>query len=103
MAIDTAKHRRSVCDYAGCHRARLYYTGWSLPNNTVRWGNVCGTHDRLIGRRNLSRMHPSLKRQDIVRLDTALDVAANADMTDPEFKALLEARGLADCLEAVAY
>jgi len=40
------------CEYPGCNRKAKYFTGW-LENGEKKFGYVCATHDKELGRKNL--------------------------------------------------
>lgn len=43
------------CEYYGCNRRAKYFMGWSSDNGEKKFGFVCPTHDKELGRSNLMR------------------------------------------------
>ena len=43
---------KSRCQYHGCKRSASYYMSWKEPDGK-RFGYVCASHDRMLGRKNL--------------------------------------------------
>ena len=44
-----------VCQYHECKRPAQFNMGWRNENGKLHWGYVCATHDRELGRTNLSK------------------------------------------------
>jgi len=45
--------KRDRCEIGDCRKETLYQIGYNDVNGISIWSQVCGTHDREIGRRNL--------------------------------------------------
>jgi len=40
------------CQFKHCNRKAAYFIGWSTSDGK-KWGMVCATHDKELGRKNL--------------------------------------------------
>lgn len=40
------------CEYRGCKHGANYFMGWD-ENGVKKFGYVCATHDKVLGRKNL--------------------------------------------------
>lgn len=56
------------CVLEECTRLGSYYIGWE-EHGIKRYGKVCATHDRQIGRENLAGWKPWMKKQKILDWD----------------------------------
>ena len=44
------------CEYPGCKpKTAQYFMGWEDEEGNKHWGMVCASHDKLLGRRNLTK------------------------------------------------
>ncbi len=57
------------CSYPGCSRQASYYMSW-LEDDVKRFGYVCATHDRVLGRQNL--VASGMTAAEAVRFDIEL-------------------------------
>ena len=52
MVNPSKQNRTPRCSYPGCSREANYYMSWTIADSKC-FGNVCATHDRILGRQNL--------------------------------------------------
>lgn len=64
------------CSYGDCHKEARYVIGWLEPlqggPESWHFGPVCGEHDRVLGRRNLSELL-RIPMGEAIRLDLRMD------------------------------
>jgi len=59
---------REQCVLSDCTRIASFYIGWE-EYGIKRYGEVCATHDRTIGRENLAEWKPWMSSQKVVDWD----------------------------------
>lgn len=60
------------CSYGDCHKDARYVIGWLSDRSSWHFGPVCGEHDRVLGRRNLSELL-RIPMVEAIRLDLQMD------------------------------
>lgn len=68
------------CAYPGCNRMtpKPYMMGWEDDEGRVKFGLVCATHDKILGRTNLAKLL-DLTKSEAIDLDLEIDKEVKAE------------------------